>query len=108
MSKFSPVSYKKLCRVFAAEGFRLVRQEGDHLIYTRAGVLRPVIIPKYSPVPVFIIKNNLRTAGQGSFPAGASYWAKAGGTKAWKLTIGQDAKIVEQHPVLFCRVETGG
>ena len=63
MSKFSPVSYKTLCRVLEAEGFRLVRQEGDHLVYARQGVLRPVVIPKYSSVPVFIIKNNLRTAG---------------------------------------------
>ena len=46
-----------------ADGFRLIRQEGEHLIYTKAGVLRPVVIPKYSSVPVFIIKNNLRTAG---------------------------------------------
>ena len=63
MSKFSPVSYKTLCHVLEAEGFRLIRQEGDHLVYTRAGVLRPVVIPKYSSVPVFTVKNNLRTAG---------------------------------------------
>jgi len=63
MSKFSPVPYKTLCRVLEAEGFRLIRQEGDHLIYTSPGVLRPVVIPKYSSIPVFIIKNNLRTAG---------------------------------------------
>lgn len=63
MPKFSPVSYKVLCRVFEAEGFRRVREEGDHLIYTKPGVLRPVVIPKYSAVPVFVIKNNLRTAG---------------------------------------------
>ena len=46
-----------------ADGFRLIRQEGDHLVFTKAGVLRPVVIPKYSSVPVFIVKNNLRTAG---------------------------------------------
>ena len=63
MSRFSPVFYKTLCRVLEADGFRLIRQEGDHLIYTKAGVLRPVVIPKYSSVPVFIVKNNLRTAG---------------------------------------------
>lgn len=40
-----------------------MRQEGDHLIYTKQGVIRPVVIPKYQAVPVFIIKNNLRTAG---------------------------------------------
>ena len=63
MPKICPVSYRTLCRVLEAGGFRLIRQEGDHLVYTKAGVLRPVVIPKYSSVPVFIIKNNLRTAG---------------------------------------------
>lgn len=63
MSKLSPVSYKQLVRVFEADGFRWVRTEGDHMVYTKPGVLRPVVIPKYSAVPVFVIKNNLRTAG---------------------------------------------
>lgn len=63
MPKFSPLHYRRLVRVFEAEGFRLVREEGDHMIFTKAGIVRPVVIPKYSAVPVFIIKNNLRTAG---------------------------------------------
>jgi hypothetical protein len=29
----------------------------------KAGSLRPIVIPEYQQVPVFIIKNNLRTAG---------------------------------------------
>jgi hypothetical protein len=29
----------------------------------KAGVVRPVIIPTYAEVPVFIIRNNLKTAG---------------------------------------------
>jgi len=33
------------------------------MVFTKPGVVRPVVIPKYSSVPVFIIKNNLRTAG---------------------------------------------
>ena len=63
MPKLSPVSYKDLVRIFEADGFRCVRTEGDHMVFTKAGVLRPIVIPKYSSVPVFIIKNNLRTAG---------------------------------------------
>ena len=63
MPKLSPVSYKQLVRVFKVVGFQCVREEGDHVIFTKAGVVRPVVIPKYSAVPVFIIKNNLRTAG---------------------------------------------
>jgi predicted RNA binding protein YcfA (HicA-like mRNA interferase family) len=51
-----------LARVFEADGFRWVRQEGDHMVFTKPGCIRPVVIPKYARVPVFIIKNNLRTA----------------------------------------------
>jgi predicted RNA binding protein YcfA (HicA-like mRNA interferase family) len=63
MPKLSPVPYKELVRVFEAAGFTCVREEGDHMILTRPGVIRPVVIPKYPSVPVFIIRNNLRTAG---------------------------------------------
>ena len=63
MSKLSPVAYKQLVKVFEADGFRCVRTEGDHMVFTKPGVIRPVVIPKYASVPVFIIKNNLRTAG---------------------------------------------
>jgi predicted RNA binding protein YcfA (HicA-like mRNA interferase family) len=63
MPKLSPVPYQILKRVFEADGFKCVRMEGDHMVFTKPGVTRPVVIPKYSSVPVFIIKNNLRTAG---------------------------------------------
>ena len=62
MLKISPISYKKLQKVFELAGFRLARQKGDHLIYEKDGILRAVVIPMYSEVPVFIIKNNMRTA----------------------------------------------
>ena len=32
-------------------------------VYTKPGSPRPVVIPKYRAVPIFVIKNNLRTAG---------------------------------------------
>lgn len=32
-------------------------------MYVKLGVARPVVIPDWDEVPVFIIKNNLRTAG---------------------------------------------
>ena len=63
MPKLSPVSYKQLVKVFEADGFRCVRTEGDHMVFIKPGVIRPVVIPKYAAVPVFIIKNNLRTGG---------------------------------------------
>ena len=33
------------------------------MVLTKTGVIRPIVIPKSAAVPVFIIKNNLRTAG---------------------------------------------
>ena len=33
------------------------------MVFTRHGIIRPVVVPKYNAVPVFIIKNCLRTAG---------------------------------------------
>ena len=61
MSKISPVSYKTLSRVFKLAGFNFIRQKGDHLIYAKKGIFRPIIIPMYDEIPVFIIKNNLRS-----------------------------------------------
>jgi len=46
-------------KVFEAEGFVCVRSEGDHMVFTKPGAIRPVVIPKSAAVPVFVIKNNL-------------------------------------------------
>ena len=55
MPKLGPVSYRRLARVFEADGFRCIREEGDYMVFTKPGVIRPVVIPKYPSVPVFII-----------------------------------------------------
>ena len=62
MPKIAPVSYQTLVRVFEKDGFQFQRQRGDHLVYTKPGNLRPLVIPMYDQVPVFIIRNNLRSA----------------------------------------------
>jgi len=63
MSPLRPVDYRTLARVFEQDGFAFKRQQGDHIIYTKPGVKRPLVIPMYKELPVFIIKNLLRTAG---------------------------------------------
>ena len=63
MPSIRPVDYRTRLQVFEQEGFRFNRQHGDHLIYTKAGVKRPLVIPMYNDVPVFVIKHLLRTAG---------------------------------------------
>jgi len=62
MPKIVPLSSSKLRKVFEKAGFKCVRVEGDHYVYTKHGMARPVVIPEWPEVPVFIIKNNLRTA----------------------------------------------
>ncbi len=62
MPKITPTDYRIQKKVFEKVGFIHVRTKGDHMILEKQGVLRPVVIPAYKEVPVFIIKNNLRTA----------------------------------------------
>lgn len=61
MAKISPIYYRKLARVFELAGFQKTREEGSHMAFTKSGIVRPIIIPKYRQVPIFIIKNNLRS-----------------------------------------------
>jgi len=63
MPRIAPIHFRRLCRVFEKAGFKCVRHEGDHFVYTKPGIHRPVVIPEWQDVPVFIISNNLRTAG---------------------------------------------
>ena len=45
------------------EGLKMIRTAGDHEVWARADLLRPVIFQDKIEVPEFIIKNNLRTIG---------------------------------------------
>jgi predicted RNA binding protein YcfA (HicA-like mRNA interferase family) len=63
MPKLVPTDWRILEAIFFRVGFVFKRQEGSHRSYVKPGVLRPVVIPTYHEVPVFVIRNNLRTAG---------------------------------------------
>jgi len=63
MPPLRPVNYRTLAKVFEQDGFAFNRQHGDHLFYTKPGAQRPLVIPMYYDVPIFIIKNLMRTAG---------------------------------------------
>jgi predicted RNA binding protein YcfA (HicA-like mRNA interferase family) len=63
MPRITPVHYRKLVRLLQREGFELARERGDHMVFSKPNVARPVVVPRYDPLPVFIIKNILRTAG---------------------------------------------
>ncbi len=63
MPRIAPVDWKTLECVFLRVGFHFEQQEGSHRTYRRPGTSRPVVIPAYREIPVFIILNNLKTAG---------------------------------------------
>jgi len=62
--RITPVHYLKLVKVFELDGFAVKREKGDHMILTKPGIKRPLVIKK-SPrkVPVTHILTNLRAAG---------------------------------------------
>lgn len=64
MPKLTPIHYKTLIKVFEVDGFTVQRTKGDHVILTKPGVKRPLVI-KSSPhlVPVTHIRTNMTTAG---------------------------------------------
>lgn len=64
MPKITPIHYQTLIEVFEMDGFTVKRQKGDHIIMTKPGIPRPVVITT-SPrkVPVTHIRTNLTTAG---------------------------------------------
>ena len=58
-----PTDYQTQAKIFESAGCIYVRTYGDHMIYHYPGALRPVVIPMYREVPVFIIRNNMKTIG---------------------------------------------
>jgi predicted RNA binding protein YcfA (HicA-like mRNA interferase family) len=62
MPRITPIHYRKLAKVFEKKGFKYLRTQGDHLVYGKSGIVRPIIIPMYREIPEFIILKNLKTA----------------------------------------------
>lgn len=60
MPKLRPVSRKRFEKFLRFVGCTLKRTKGDHFIYDRPGLDRPVVITADTEVPVFIVRNNLR------------------------------------------------
>jgi len=63
MPRITEIHWRKLVKVFELDGWKFHHQTGSHMHFVKTGYRRPVTIPIYRSVPVFIIKNNLETAG---------------------------------------------
>ncbi|MFA6223272.1 MAG: type II toxin-antitoxin system HicA family toxin [Desulfomonilaceae bacterium] len=63
MPRLTPVNWTDLEKVVLRMGLRFARQKGSHRSYTKPGLIRPVVIPVRTQVPVSIIKGILETLG---------------------------------------------
>jgi len=61
--RITPLSWKILEKIFILDGFVYKRTRGDHRLYEKPGVIRPIVIPMYDEVDDDIIHANMRTAG---------------------------------------------
>jgi len=63
MAHLTPINWKKFEKFLLFIGCHFQREKGDHRIYWRSDLKRPVVIPREKQLPVFIIRNNLRVLG---------------------------------------------
>ncbi len=63
MDAIKPLPWQSAVKIFEAAGCVYSHTKGDHLVYHFPGALRPVVIPQYREIPVFIIRNNMRVIG---------------------------------------------
>ena len=52
--------WKEAKRALLKLGFAQERCHGDHLVFWREGLNRPVVLPQYDSLPPFIISNIIR------------------------------------------------
>lgn len=60
MPHITPVNWKEFEKFLLFIGCKFERQKGDHKIYWRTGLKRPIVLPTYKSIPIFVIRNNLR------------------------------------------------
>ena len=63
MTRLAPIRWRKFEKFLLFVGCHFEREKGDHRIYWRENLKRPVVIPRDRELPVFIIRNNLRILG---------------------------------------------
>lgn len=61
MGSLRPISWRTFHNFLISIDCHFVREKGDHRVYWKSGILRPIILPRYDELPIFIILNNLRT-----------------------------------------------
>ena len=63
MARLTPISWKDFEKFILFLGCKFKHQKGSHRVYTRSGLKRPLVVPVYDEIPMFVIRNNLRILG---------------------------------------------
>lgn len=63
MPRITSIHWKEFEKFLFHVGCVFVREKGDHRIYHKPGIRRPVVIPRDTQLPPFIVLNNLRVLG---------------------------------------------
>jgi predicted RNA binding protein YcfA (HicA-like mRNA interferase family) len=64
MSALKTIRWQKFEKVLFHLGCEFRHQNGSHRSYSAPDIVRPIVIAAHSkPLPVFVIKNNLRLLG---------------------------------------------
>ena len=60
MGGLTPINWRDFEKFLRFVGCQFLREKGDHQVWGRLGLKRPIVFPKISNIPVFVIRNNLR------------------------------------------------
>lgn len=63
MAKIGSIHWRKFEQFLLSVGCEFKREKGDHRVYWKAGIKRPIIVPRDTALPAFIILNNLKVLG---------------------------------------------
>lgn len=63
MPKKLLVNWKKFEKFLLFVGCTFEREKGDHRIYARNDLMRPIVFSHMNPLPLFVVRNNLRILG---------------------------------------------
>jgi len=64
MTHLSPIKRLLFEKYLKSKGCIYKRTSGDHVIYSRGDLKRPVVFPADSEVQIMVIRTNLKTLGE--------------------------------------------
>ena len=62
MPRLTALEWRMLACIFESFGYEFDRMEGDHMMYAKAGSIRPLVIPRYKAVGLDIIQRLMKVA----------------------------------------------